>query len=474
MERTENMLPDIASELNQEQNGIAVIRDSLIRTEKGSIANSIQNCKTVLERDPVLKNSIRKNLMTGQTDLVNPVYWPRTGIMLTDTDQKNIELRLENCYHLTSEKKIAKAVSIVANENQYHPVREFLSGLVWDGTPRIRFALHHFLGADVSDFNEECLRVFMLGAAHRAFQPGSKFELMLCLVGGQGAGKSSFFRLLAVKDEWFSDDLKKLDDENVYRKLQGHWIIEMSEMIATASARSIEEIKAFLSRQKETYKLPYEVHPEDRPRQCVFAGTTNRLDFLPRDRTGNRRFLPVPVCPELAEQHPLENEAASREYISQMWAEIMVQYRSGNYTLRLSAESEKLLRTNQKEFTQEDVWAGMIYAFIQDYKGDYLCSRQLYREALQRSNDPEGRETREICEIVNTGIASGEVTGWCQLKNARRFGAYGTQRGWERIPVNKEGHDNVNTEKAEQMSFIVVHDLPDLPWREDGPVDTAS
>ena len=458
MSQTENLLPDISPEQSQEQNEISVIRDSLIRTEKGSIANSIQNCKTALECDPVLKNSIRKNLLTGQTDLVNPVYWHRSGNMLTDTDQKNIELRLENCYHLTSEKKIAKAVSIVANENQYHPVRDYLSGLVWDGTPRIRFALHHFLGADVSDFNEECLRVFMLGAVHRAFQPGCKFELMLCLVGGQGAGKSSFFRLLAVRDEWFSDDLKKLDDENVYRKLQGHWIIEMSEMIATASARSIEEIKAFISRQKETYKIPYEVHPEDRPRQCVFAGTTNRLDFLPRDRTGNRRFLPIPVNPELAEAHPLSNEAATRKYIDQMWAEIMTLYRSGDFTLRLSAESEKTLCANQKAFVQEDVWAGMIYAYFQDCREDYLCSRQLYSWALLKGNDPEIRETREICEIVNTGIASGEITGWIPLKNPRRFGEYGTQRGWER--VNKTPAPSVSTV---QSSFFPVDD-PDCPF----------
>ena len=458
MDLMEMALPEITPEQNLEQNEISAIRDSLIRTEKGSIANSIQNCKTALECDPVLKNSIRKNLLTGQTDLVNPVYWHRSGNMLTDTDQKNIELRLENCYHLTSEKKIAKAVSIVANENQYHPVRDYLSGLVWDGMPRIRFALHHFLGADVSDFNEECLRVFMLGAAHRAFQPGCKFELMLCLVGGQGAGKSSFFRLLAVRDEWFSDDLKKLDDENVYRKLQGHWIIEMSEMIATASARSIEEIKAFISRQKETYKIPYEVHPEDRPRQCVFAGTTNRLDFLPRDRTGNRRFLPIPVNPELAEAHPLSDEAAARKYIDQMWAEIMTLYRSGDFTLRLSAESEKTLCANQKDFVQEDVWAGMIYAYFQDCREDYLCSRQLYSWALLKGNDPEIRETREICEIVNTGIASGEITGWIPLKNPRRFGEYGTQRGWER--VNKTPAPSVSTV---QSSFFPVDD-PDCPF----------
>ena len=140
-------------------------------------------------------------------------------------------------------------------------------------------------------------RTMVVGNCHK--QPDSLFT-MLCLVGGQGAGKSTFFRLLAVRDEWFSDDLRKLDDDNVYRKLQGHWMIEMSEMMATANAKSIEEIKSFLSRQKEVYKIPYETHPADRPRQCVFGGTSNALDFLPLDRSGNRRFIPVMVYPEQA------------------------------------------------------------------------------------------------------------------------------------------------------------------------------
>lgn len=472
MEQMKSVQHEASQNMDQTQMEIAMVRNSLIRTEKGSIANSIQNCKIALENDPLLKNSIRKNLLTGQTDLILPVDWKRSGRMLTDTDQKNIELRLESLYCLTSEKKIAKAISIVANENQYHPIRDYLNSLVWDGTPRIRFALHHFLGAEISDFNEECLRIFMLGAAQRVFQPGCKFELMLCLVGGQGAGKSSFFRLLSVKDEWFSDDLKKLDDENVYRKLQGHWIIEMSEMIATANARSIEEIKSFLSRQKETYKVPYEVHPEDRLRQCIFAGTTNRMDFLPRDRSGNRRFLPVQVYPEQAEQHPLADEAASREYIDQMWAEIMNQFRSGQYSLRLSSQSEKLLCVNQKDFMQEDTKAGVIYAFIQDFQGDFLCSKLLYSQAFKKSNEPEDWETREIREIVNTGIANGELSGWQQFKSPRRFPGYGTQRGWERIPVNRDAVSPVNSRQTKQISFMPVHDVPDLPWGKEGSVDT--
>ena len=175
---------------------------------------------------------------------------------MTDTDMKYIRLYLEDTYGLTSEKKIADAADLAADANSYHPIRDYLNGLVWDGKGSIRYCLRHFLGADTDNFTYHSLRLFLLGAIHRAFCPGCKFEVMLCLVGGQGAGKSTFFRLLAVKDEWFSDDLRKLDDDNVYRKLQGHWIIEMSEMIATANAKSIEEIKSFLSRQKEVYKIP--------------------------------------------------------------------------------------------------------------------------------------------------------------------------------------------------------------------------
>ena len=91
------------------------------------------------------------------------------------------------------------------------------------------------------EYTCEAMKIFLLGAIKRVFQPGCKFETMLCLAGGQGAGKSTFFRLLAVKDEWFSDDLRRLDDDNVYHKLQGHWIIEMSEMIATANEMCIRD-----------------------------------------------------------------------------------------------------------------------------------------------------------------------------------------------------------------------------------------
>ena len=282
-----------------------------------------------------------------------------------------------------------------------------------------------FLGADADDYTYEALKLFLMGAISRAFQPGCKFEIMLCLVGGQGAGKSTFFRLLAVRDEWFSDDLRKLDDDNVYRKLQGHWIIEMSEMMATANAKSIEEIKSFLSRQKEVYKIPYETHPADRPRQCVFGGTSNALDFLPLDRSGNRRFIPVMVYPEQAEVHILEDEAASRAYIEQMWAEAMEIYRSGRFKLAFSPAMQQYLKEHQRDFMPEDTKAGMIQAYLDKYTGSMVCSKQLYKEALNHAFDyPKQWEIREINEIMNQCI-----TGWRYFPNPRMFSEYGRQKG---------------------------------------------
>lgn len=437
---------------------IEEVKVMLDTTEKGGVRNSIKNCLTVFQHDPLLSGAIAYNLLTDRTDIVKPIVYDRSpSSSMTDTDMKYIRLYLEENYDLTSEKKIIDAADLAAHQNSYHPVRDFLNSLTWDGTERIRYCLHHFLGAEADEYTFQVLRLFLLGAIHRAFRPGCKFEVMLCLVGGQGAGKSTFFRLLAGKDEWFSDDLRKLDDENVYRKLQGHWIIEMSEMIATANAKSIEEIKSFLSRQKEVYKIPYETHPADRLRQCVFGGTSNAMDFLPLDRSGNRRFLPVQVCPEQAEVHILEDEAASRAYLQQVWAEAMTIYRAGGWKLTFSPEMVRYLKEHQKDFMPEDTKAGMIQAFLDSYAGDTICSKQLYKEALNHIFDePKQWEIREINEIMNQC-----VTGWTYFSNPRSFAGYGRQKGWER---ERAATDSGNHAAEIPDGFVEITEQIEMPF----------
>ena len=181
---------------------------------------------------------------------------------MTDTDMNNLSLYLEKNYGLTSDRVIAKAIDIVANDNSFHPIIDLLESLKWDGRPRIAGMLTHFFGAENPEYSGEVMKMHMLAAISRLYEPGKKYDIMLCLVGGQGTGKSTFFKYLAIQDEWFTDDVKRLDDKKVYEYLQGHWIVEMSEMNAVANAKSIEETKSFLSRQKDTYRIPYERRAE--------------------------------------------------------------------------------------------------------------------------------------------------------------------------------------------------------------------
>ena len=156
--------------------------------------------------------------------------------------------------------------------------------------------------------------------------------------------------------------------------------------------------------------------------------SSNALDFLPLDRSGNRRFIPVMVYPEQAEVHILEDETASRAYIEQMWAEAMEIYRSGRFKLAFSPVMQRYLKEHQRYFMPEDTKAGMIQAYLDKYTGSMVCSKQLYKEALNHAFDePKQWEIREINEIMNQCIS-----GWRYFQNPRMFSEYGRQKGWER------------------------------------------
>ena len=424
----------IGEVLDNEFSTVESVNANLARTHKGKVKQTIDNAMIIFYQDPILKNAIKKNELTGKTDIVKELGWRRHSSGITDTDEYQIQRYLEKNYEFVSDKVITKAMNIVASENSYHPIRDFLERLEWDGISRIDTLLPKYLGADDNEYTREVMRLLMMAAIKRVYEPGCKFEIMVCLVGGQGAGKSTFFRFLSCMDEWFSDDLKRLDDDNVFRKLQGHWFIEMSEMIATVNAKCIEDIKSFISRQKETYKIPYETHPEDRPRQCVFVGTSNNMDFLPLDRTGNRRFAPIQVHAERVEKHILEDEEESRKYIIQAWAEAIELYRNSNHDLKLTKKTEEYLRELQKQFMPEDTKVGIIQAWLDECTEEYVCSMMIYREALKHElEEPKQWEIREI-----NGIMNDSIDGWNTITSTHRFAKYGIQRGWKRV-TNDDG-----------------------------------
>lgn len=432
---------------------IEAVRNGLKTTEKGNIRQTIENAIYVLNNDPMLKDSIKRNELSCKTDIVKDMSWRRRSKTFTDTDFNNIMLRMEKKYGITRDKNIKRAIDIVGNNNHYHPIVDKLESLKWDGKERLRHLFPRYLGLPESDYTYEATRLMMMGAVHRVFYPGIKFEYMICLVGGQGVGKSSFFSLLAMENEWFSDDIRKLDDENVYRKMQGHWIIEMAEMLATCNAKSVEEIKSFLSRQSETYKVPYETHPEDRPRQCIFVGTSNNADFLPFDRSGNRRFIPLFADRNKAEHHPMDDEEETLAYVEQCWAEIMDKFHRGVETSLVFDKRlmDELIRM-QKMCMPEDTKVGMIARFLDETNEEYVCSTMIFQKAFNREDEaPKNYESREIGAIMRNEFAD----DW-EPVSSHRFEKYGPQRAWRR--------KNYQESDVDEDGFMQLSDDVELPF----------
>lgn len=451
MNMSEESLMKLEADLREDASTVEEILECLVRTEKGLVKQTIENVLFVMEHDPILGRALRKNELTGRMDIVKEMPWKRSGEPLTEADGNQIRLYLEHNYGLTSERCINIGMGVAADRNSYHPIRDVLESLTWDGIPRIRHALHHFLGADENDYVEDVMKMHMLAAISRVYTPGCKYDIVLSLVGPQGGGKSTFFRFLAIKDEWFTDDLRRLDDKRVFEKMNGHWIIELSEMSALVNAKSIEETKSFVSRQSETYRMPYDKYAEDHRRQNVFCGTSNDARFLPFDRSGNRRFAPVEVHPDRAEIHPMANEKEARAYIMQMWAEAMVIYQTGTFELTFSEEMEAYAREMQRRFMPEDTEIGQVEDYLESNHITRTCVKEIYCEVMGHfaTDEIQPWESKKITDILTN-------LGWNDV-GSRKFKKYGSQKAWE--PVKKEDAHCLLLGFTE-----VTDDDPDFPF----------
>lgn len=258
-----------------------------------SVKQLVHNFEIVMDKDSRFAGKIRLNEFAQQPYLYGNVPWENENNCRawSSHDDSALFSLIQADYGLKSRQDFADALKNVSMRNKFHPVRELLDSLTWDGKEHIRSLLPECLGAEDSDYTYQVMRLWMLGAVSRVYKPGNKFDYTIILQGSQGIGKSTFLKLMALDDSWFNDSLDSLDSDKAVQSLTGSWIIELAELKSLArTAGGVESVKRFLTATQDKYRIPYERRADTFYRQCVFAGTTNKDDFL-QDETGNRRFL---------------------------------------------------------------------------------------------------------------------------------------------------------------------------------------
>lgn len=426
-------------------------------TRSGRVLETIGNAVTILERDPALRFTFGLNEFTGRVNVKRDLPWRRKsdGLLWTDVDDADLRHFMEVAHGHTHKGNIETAFSSVTRRNRFHPVREYLDKLVWDGTARIGSLLVDFLGAEDTEYVRTVTHKTMVAAVARIFEPGVKFDYMLTLVGPQGVGKSTLFHILA--GEWFSDSFHTFQGKEAYEQLQGAWIVEIAELAATKKS-DVESMKQFITKRVDSYRQAYGRHISEFKRQSIFIGTTNDYEFL-RDRTGNRRFWVVEVGVEPTLYSMWDD--LTQEDVNQMWAEALHYYRAGE-ELRLPAEMEREAALAQDDHVEESPLKGIIEEYLEIPITEDWYDLPLHKKKQYIQQYKSDTELGMIGEVQRTKVCAVEI--WVEMLGKDRGdfqrrelneikGAMAAIKGWDR-PKTSSGKQRFGEGYGIQTAYI--------------------
>jgi len=410
----------------------------------GMYEATIPNFYTIISNDPNLKGRLKYNLFSHRAIGVLPLPWKDgTGeIELADHDSAGLRMYLEKRYHIHHIGKFADGVMRVLHDNAFHPIKEYIDGITWDGKSRLDTMYIDYLGADDNKLNREITRKAFVAAVARVYVPGIKFDYVLTSVGPEGIGKSTILDLLGK--DWFSDSFMGVTGKEAFEQLQGSWIIEIAELSGFKKSE-VEAVKHFISKRVDRFRVAFGHIPESFARQCAFFGTTNEYGFL-KGATGNRRFWPIVVT-------GVTFYDLKELPVDQIWAEAKYYFDQGE-RLYLDADFEQEARELQADHTETDDRSGPITEYLntllpidwptmdaferRSYLGDpamieekgevqrkTVCVPELWVELFKAElKDMGPHNTKYIHQIMAT------IPGWERSESNLTFPIYGKQRAY--------------------------------------------
>jgi hypothetical protein len=369
--------------------GAGNLDELLHRNDKDKIQKSAGNLAKILRMHQQWRGRLALDEMTRDV-----LY---DGVAVGDEFIDFVQEEIENKWHLQfGREEVAAKLVAAASVNKIHPVREMLRALpTWDGTERIPRMGLEILGNDAPLVTQYLLRT-MVGAIRRVFEPGTKMDTVLVLVGPQGSLKSTFFKTL-FGSRWFSDSPLDLDSKDGMLLIHRRWCTELPEIDHMTSSKAAERVKAFTSSSEDIFRPPYGRATVVWPRSCVLVGTANRDGFLV-DPTGSRRFWPVQV-------HQLDLDMLVHR--DQLWAEAMLAYGAG-VEHWLSAGLDALREAESPKYEADDPWTAQTSDAIDTLvrAGRSLSDGVTIAELLSLMGVPVAQQTRNssmrMAEILKT------------------------------------------------------------------------
>lgn len=428
---------------------------------KCNIFSTVENMVVILENDPRLVGRFGYDQFRQRPVLLKNLPWRKVTKLtkyVRDEDESQLYLYLEKHYGITAV-KLDKALHCIYDKNAFHPVQVYLSSVVWDNVRRVETMLVDYMGCEDSAYMRAITRKTLVGAVARIFEPGIKFDTVLTLVGDEGKQKSTLFAKLGK--EWFSSsfNFSMIRGKEGCEQLQGVWIMEVGEMAGLRKADK-EDVKAFISRQEDSYRPAYGRNLVTVPRQGIITSSVNELDFL-QEGHGHRRIWPAKILINA----PTKSVAfdLTPDEVDQLWAEAVALYRSGE-KVYLPPALENAAREIQRAHTEEHPWTDLVVAFLAQELPATWKDKSIYERLAWLNEDDEtrelgvslrskvciselwcealGRQLKDLTHTVARDLHSimRMRTNWKQSDGPLKFGKYGQQRkGYvlKDVPVTK-------------------------------------